>query len=246
MKLNPNLQAKWDLLDSMIKDFERDFGQFSLAVRQQLSALLRRGPIDRDLLTQAFSESGYEQMVNDFVSKYDEVVKFTGDLAKDLGIKLTLPEKSLALLEMIQEQNQGIMIASSESIKNSLLDAGLRYTVEGQPLDVIISDMMDDITDFGRRLSTEAFTGASIFDRTLRNEFFDEAGIELFEYVGPDDEVTRDTCKEVLHDPRQETGWTREDINDSPVSFIECGGYNCRHDWMPFIEGLDKNADTKS
>lgn len=240
MKLNPNLQAKWDLLDSMIKDFEKDFGQFSLAVKQQLSALLRRGPIDRDLLTQAFSESGYEPMINDFISKYDEVIKFTGDLAKDMGIKLTLPERSLALLEMIQEQNQGIMIASSESIKNNLLDAGLRYTVEGQPLDVIISDMMVDITDFGRRLQTEAFTGASIFDRTLRNEFFNEAGIELFVYEGPDDELTRDTCKAVLDDPRQETGWTKEDINDSPVSFIECGGYNCRHDWMPYIEGLDK------
>jgi hypothetical protein len=239
LPLNSTQQAKLDLLDSLIKQFESDFGQFSIGVKQQLTALLRRGPIDRELLTQAFAESGYEQMVGDFISKYDEVIKFTGEIAKDMGLKFTIPERSLAILEMIQEQNAGIMIASSESIKNSLLDAGLRYVVEGQPLDVIISDMMGEITDFGRRLQTEAFTGASIFDRTLRGEFFKEAGIELFVYVGPDDEVTRDVCREVLHDPRQQTGWTMEDIQNSPVSFIECAGWNCRHDFLPFIKEID-------
>ena len=35
------------------------------------------------------------------------------------------------------------------------------------------------------------------------------------------------------------TGWTMEEVSASETPFIQCGGYNCRHEWLPFVEGLD-------
>ena len=90
----------------------------------------------------------------------------------------------------------------------------------------------------GRRIITEAVTGASIYDRTIKMEQFRHADVELYFYDGPLDKVTRDTCKATLSDGKQGTGWTFAEIQGSETPFITGGGYNCRHEWLPFVEGL--------
>jgi hypothetical protein len=57
---------------------------------------------------------------------------------------------------------------------------------------------------------------------------------QKFTYVGPQDQVTRDICKEVLRSAKNDTGYTAEEINAlGSVDFATRGGWNCRHDWIP-------------
>ena len=57
---------------------------------------------------------------------------------------------------------------------------------------------------------------------------------QKFTYVGPNDDVTRDICKEVLRSAKNDTGYTAEEINGlGSVDFATRGGWNCRHDWIP-------------
>jgi len=76
---------------------------------------------------------------------------------------------------------------------------------------------------------------------------FENAGIKKYYYAGPMDKVTRDVCAAVLADPRQQTGWTAEDIANFPgIDMVTGGGYNCRHDWLPFVGNVQQeNIENK-
>lgn len=70
------------------------------------------------------------------------------------------------------------------------------------------------------------------FARTTTAKLFEDVPEQKFEYVGPDDEVTRDVCQATLE--MQGEGMTIAEIEaEAPVSFADGGGFNCRHEWIP-------------
>ena len=56
---------------------------------------------------------------------------------------------------------------------------------------------------------------------------------QRFKYVGPNDNKTREICKEVLSDSQNNKGFTFAEIEKLPVTFTEGGKYNCRHEFVP-------------
>tara|TARA_X000001388_G_C2211817_1_gene115481 strand:- start:475 stop:1173 length:699 start_codon:yes stop_codon:yes gene_type:complete len=70
------------------------------------------------------------------------------------------------------------------------------------------------------------------FARTTTAKLFEDVPEQKFEYAGPNDEVTRDVCVATLE--MQGEGMTMAEIEaESPVSFADGGGFNCRHEWIP-------------
>ena len=70
------------------------------------------------------------------------------------------------------------------------------------------------------------------FARTTTAKLFEDVPEQKFEYVGPNDEVTRDVCQATLD--MQGEGMTIAEIEaEAPVSFADGGGFNCRHEWVP-------------
>ena len=70
------------------------------------------------------------------------------------------------------------------------------------------------------------------FTRTTTAKLFEDVPEQKFEYVGPNDEVTRDVCVATLE--MQGEGMTMAEIEaEAPVSFADGGGFNCRHEWVP-------------
>jgi len=70
------------------------------------------------------------------------------------------------------------------------------------------------------------------FARTTTAKLFEDVPEQKFEYVGPNDEVTRDVCVATLE--MQGEGMTMAEIEaEAPVSFADGGGFNCRHEWIP-------------
>jgi hypothetical protein len=140
----------------------------------------------------------------------------------------------------MQEQHAQGLIKGMEKYSQTLVEMGVKHTLEDARFNILVAELQDELEVMGRNAKIEISEGIKTFDRAVASEQMKEAGIERFVYDGPDDDVTRDACHAVLNDPRQETGWTREDIAElDDVSFIGGGGYNCRHDWLPYIEGFE-------
>lgn len=98
----------------------------------------------------------------------------------------------------------------------------------------------DDIHDANfsvGQLQTEVQTLFSGFSRAVIAKKAKDVGFDKFEYIGPDDKVTRDFCHETLNN-REPPVYTTAEINDMDNGqtgdvMTNCGGYNCRHQWRP-------------
>jgi hypothetical protein len=89
-------------------------------------------------------------------------------------------------------------------------------------------------------IKTELETAAMTFSRTVTANKAEELGLTLFEYIGPDDKITREFCKDLLRN-RDSHVYTKEEIagmdNGQGLSVqTSGGGYNCRHHWQPVSE----------
>jgi len=112
----------------------------------------------------------------------------------------------------------------------------MRSILAGTPLDFAAIT-----ASFGARaaaqVEAELNTNMSAFNQAVLNDKAEELGIETFVYSGPNDDVTRDFCRDLLE---QNKLWAREDIeamqNDTngKLPVMETGGgWNCRHQWAP-------------
>lgn len=104
--------------------------------------------------------------------------------------------------------------------------------------------------DFGTvaasQVKTEVETAISTFNRTITVTKAKELGFTLFIYLGPDDDLTRDFCKDVLDGVinshhRDVPIYTLDEIHDMDnqqglPAYSAGGGYNCRHQWRPVSE----------
>lgn len=87
------------------------------------------------------------------------------------------------------------------------------------------------------QMQTEVQTLFSSFSRTVIAKKAKDVGFDRFEYIGPDDNVTRPFCRRTL-EARDPPVYTEAEINDMDNGqtgdvMANCGGYNCRHQWRP-------------
>lgn len=90
--------------------------------------------------------------------------------------------------------------------------------------------------------ATEAATALSTFSRSVG---YEQAKLDppdtRYEYEGPVDDVTRDICLEMA----AAGPLTLEEIETQfPGAFVDGGGFNCRHEWVPAdaAENVDAEA----
>ena len=124
-----------------------------------------------------------------------------------------------------------------EEIADDLYLFAVESKIGNRPVSEVQRLATERLAPVGRRASTEVGTALSAFDRTTMGFYYDEAGVDRFVYWGPRDDVTRDSCRTALSSEKQQTGWTREEIDANPDVDFVLGGkpyYNCRHEWLPF------------
>ncbi len=232
------MDDKTKFFDDLLSEYELEFEKFSTDLKRMLSKFIQTGPHTKAEVATWFAGTGMDRVANEFVSKYDSVIEYTRKVSEASGIPLTLPDRSLAVLSLYKDNQVQNILGASESIMKSVSDASFRYGIGEARLGTVINELGAVIEDSGRRIVTEAVTGASMYDRTIKFQQFTHADIELYFYDGPVDSKNRDECSATLSDGRQNTGWTMAEIQGSQTPFITCGGYNCRHEWLPLVEGL--------
>jgi len=230
---------KATFFDDLLAQYERDFEAFSRELKRLLGPFIRTGPHTAAEVRAFFQGTGINEVAANFVNQYDTVIQYTQQVATQAGIPLVLPERSLTILSLFKDNQVQNILNASIPIQQNILDASFRYGIEESRLGTIIAELSRDIDIAGRRIISEAFTGASMYDRTIKFGQFKNAGVDLYFYDGPVDGKNRKACEITLGDSRQSTGWTLDGIAGSETPFIACGGYNCRHEWLPFVSGLD-------
>ncbi len=131
-----------------------------------------------------------------------------------------------------------------QAFKNIANNSVLSYTQSlGDDLRRIMSQGIvngsskDEIRDIMRRVSKDRRIDVVIneslraFEQSVIAEMARDLPVNtLFSYVGPLDEKTRPLCRHIL----ARSPLTRNQIDSIfPGAFLDRGGYNCRHLWLP-------------
>lgn len=237
------MDEKKKFFDAMLVEYEREFATFSTKMKRELYTFLQAGPYTKAEVIKWFAGTGYTDMAQGFVSKYDDVLEYTARVANMANVPFVLPNRSLDILALFKDNQVLDVLGASDSIIRTVTDASLRYGIGEVKLKTIVSELEKTIDIAGRRIVTETTTGASMYDRLVKFEQFKHADIELYFYDGPVDSKNRDECAATLSDPKQSTGWKLDEISGSGTPFVACGGYNCRHEWLPMVEGMDREIE---
>lgn len=101
-------------------------------------------------------------------------------------------------------------------------------------------DLSSTVESYGdavfANLKTEFNTTMATFSRTVTAKKAEDAGLELFLYIGPSDDKTRPFCAARLS--RSPAIYTKAEISEMDNGqtgdvLSTGGGYNCRHQWSP-------------
>ena len=228
-------------LDFYQKDMEKIQKKLLNKIEKVLAGLV---VLDDAGLAQAFKEI-------DFV---DDLTKlgFPALLEKVKGSYDKQVVKSFDLLTATQRTKQTVTAVTAIEILsildlNTISSGVTRYANElktsmfrGLLTGASSKSIMEGLTEtygVGKALSSKqqvALLNDSFarFARTTTAKLFEDVPEQKFEYVGPNDEVTRDVCQATLE--MQGKGMTIAEIEaEAPVSFADGGGFNCRHEWIP-------------
>jgi len=228
-------------LDFYKKDMEKIQTQLLKKIEKVLGGLT---VLDDAGLATAFKQINFVDELN--------ALGFPALLAKVKGSYDKNAIKSFDLLKATQRTRQAATAVQAVEILSILdlttISAGVtRYANElktamfrGLLTGQSAASIMEGLTEtygVGRALSSKqqvALLNDSFarFTRTTTAKLFEDVPEQKFEYVGPDDEVTRDVCVATLE--MQGEGMTIAEIEaEAPVSFADGGGFNCRHEWIP-------------
>ena len=228
-------------LDFYKKDMEKIQTQLLKKIEKVLGGLT---VLDDAGLATAFKQINFVDELN--------ALGFPALLAKVKGSYDKNAIKSFDLLKATQRTKQAATAVQAVEILSILdlttISAGVtRYANElktamfrGLLTGQSSASIMQGLTEtygVGRALSSKQQVALlqdsfARFTRTTTAKLFEDVPEQKFEYVGPDDEVTRDVCVATLE--MQGEGMTIAEIEaEAPVSFADGGGFNCRHEWIP-------------
>ena len=238
MSLSNIIQQKDKHFQSMLNQFDREYQTLSVEAQKLIMSLFRNGDYTAESLAQTMSV--HDDLINEWAIRNQEAIKFSKMMANEMGVKFAITKETVRNFDLIQGMNGDNLSKNVTSYIADIRRFGLQSKLEGRSFKDITKGLAGKFEELGRRLNTEAGTGIRMADRTVNMDFFKQAGIEKYIYFGPSDGKTRDACQDTLADSRQAEGWTMDQINnDNPygTTFTDCGGFNCRHDWLPYVEG---------
>lgn len=242
MPINPSIRNLLEKKDETIskeqKALEKLFVQMGGDLVNFLVQMINNNSFDIPAIIDAINTAGYPGEVADAFSSSVSLMNYSQQLSSAMGLNVILTNQAEAqLLAFMNAYENKLSRMFREEIADDLFTFAVESKLAGRSSREIRRLATERLEPLGRRAGTEVATALSNFDRATMGAYYDEAGIDRFVYWGPRDEVTRETCKSALRNPKQQTGWTREEIDADPGVDFVLGGkpyFNCRHEWLPF------------
>lgn len=218
-----------------------------------------------------FLDTALEEVVGEMMDGNSDPALALGgllDAIKKKGLKGELAELATIYkgeLKKVQSQYKEVGISSSyRAINTDTLNALIKFKVEDiqnkslgvigelrpKILEQVIMGQAIDLEPLKKivesrlfnQIKTELRTATLTFNRTVTVSRAKELGYEKWIYIGPDDDVTRPFCQDLLS--REPPIYTTDEIEEMDNEqgldvFTSCGGWNCRHNWRPVSEEFE-------
>jgi hypothetical protein len=217
----------------LVRKLETNTDGRVVATQQNLALALRM----RSDLVAVLEQAGYTELARRSVDEpldrmAQQVLKGGGVAAVQIGaydLDALVAMKQIRFAELLQ-------IGEDTAVQL------WRTTLDGVLGTRPVLDLVDDISDFldvsAKRARTIYDTAVSTYSRQVGQIGTTGEPDELFQYVGPDDKMTREFCAELIGQVL-----TREEIEELdngqlPDVMLTGGGYNCRHQFRR-VSALD-------
>lgn len=235
------LKAQNDLLDAQISGFSGALDSFLF---KQLSKLLNPAAKIKDPLAMiqvleslgpALEQAGLANVLSKLDSIYGKQLEFVVQTFDRVGKKASFSDIDSAVIEQLIGYDVELV---TSRISQYLADVKRTFQIgvlsgDLRPFDEVHDNLAGTLTG---TVETELNTALQGFSRTVTISKSKELGFELYRYIGPDDDVTREFCEDLL--AKSPAIYTLSEIenmdNGEGLPVITFGGgYNCRHQWRP-------------
>jgi len=222
------------LIESLVNDLVRAREDVTVALYRVLKDYSR----DEAILILSKSKMADKALK----AKYEKALK---KLTKAQIAELKALEATVPLTESMLQGLAGI--AEATFMDALMKDAAivkkvLTYVIlTGKPS--YIATGLEEMGGLSRaQIKTIANTALNTYSRSVRAAMAAEAPTEtLYVYEGPNDAKTRPICLDMLAAGPLTTA---EIDSRYPGAFLDGGGYNCRHSWVPMAGTSQKKAQT--
>ncbi len=192
-----------------------------------------------DLLTRA----GMDDLVSDYVDAFEPLMKSSLRYLEKVGVDSALSGVSERALKAYVDFTENSLRKEVDSRLVAPLERGIFESVFGgrsrkSVIDELVARGSNLRTDQIETLVSDSFTR---YQRAVTVEGARDSGLEVFVYVGPNDEITSPQCEFLLTiDTHGMPGALYKDeitkdlhpaLRSSPL--IDGGHPNCRHKYMP-------------
>lgn len=244
------IQAVENVQDIYLKELERVYRELSARITAYLKDAELVGSsvtsgettaaIDSALAMQDIEkiliDSGYYEVTgNMFSNGYNEII----DLAKKeyeaiYSINLQYSDSALSMLNSSRLISTESYLQLGEKFKTAMAKEVSNLSYGLTSLEQSASVLADTLSITQVQAETLTHTVLSDVHRTASGLLGDELGVEKYEYYGPEDKITRPTCRHWL-DVRFGTKdfWISQQNGQNGNAWTSGGGWNCRHRLIP-------------
>lgn len=228
-------------IDSVTADLQATARRLEVSLNKLLAEGQSTGAVDvalaRANIERLMVESGYYEVTGNLLdSTYQSFIDDAhSTYQRQFGKSLQYSDVSLSRLDQIRALDaENFNTIAADNI-NQLQKVMLDYQFGAMDFNAA-SDRIAKIMgpDFERYANTVIRETSVAFDREANNLMATDAGFTQFEYIGPDDSVTRDFCQEQLaKGPQPWSYWEKLQNDGGYPAAIYGGGVNCRHQIVP-------------
>ena len=243
MALTPKqlAQKRLSRIDGLTSSYTRNLESVAQTFQRKLEQLLSSyngnyAAIDvaaaRAQITGLLMDSGYYEVVNDLLGPgYQALLDGSlADYSAYLGESLSFHEVSLARLEKLREAKFLDWTTIADDRVNAMQKIMMNVSFGSQTIDQAIEAIDGEIKDsFEQHGKTWIETSLSGWAQEESNVLASDAGLNDFQYVGPDDALTRPFCQEHLNEIKTLEEWRALDNGTELPVDQYCAGWGCRH-----------------
>jgi len=253
---NPDMKAliksRLDILKkevSVAQEFERQLTKSTKKLQDAIARIIKegRGQVLLNMTPTELKNFLISEGLGDSIAYFEasqlDIVEMTNKAMKAIDPNFISGDINL-ISSTIQRASASVFDDSViPSLSKSIKDAVNTVAIIGStkaPLDALAQS-------FQRATSantTQARLKISEFGRSVQAINADQAGIDLFMYVGPKDGITRPFCRKLVGKvlSKSQINKLNNGQGAGPV-LTSGGGYNCRHSWSPVSKGFIKVMD---
>ncbi|MBW2122947.1 MAG: hypothetical protein JRH07_14060 [Deltaproteobacteria bacterium] len=183
---------------------------------------------------------GYREVILQQLAGLEQLHYEILDKAKKMKLPAEFSRESQQAITMLLSGAEAELMAVADQAAEEISQLLRRAILGGGDVADLLTSISEKLGTKRHQAMTLIVTSLQAFNRTLTMRHAEEAGVEWFVYLGPQDSITREWCSHWVG-----RRGTKEDFEATasrwghqkqPTPVITWGGgWNCRHEFVPLV-----------